>query len=130
MSEDERGELVPLNRKIMRQLAGAEFDEDSRAIGEWLDGGPEPAFSDIADRLLRLHATLARRRWYTPNDLVQRALEDLKTAMNTPRNSGDLKGAVAGLVELTRGIVRGPPRPPGGGKGPLAAQMALGKTDR
>ncbi len=123
-------ELIPLTREAMQQLAGPEFDDDSRAIAEWLADGPAPAFHEIAERLLALHGRLHRRGWYEPDEFVAHAVAELEAAMTAPRGHGHLASAVARLVELTREIVHDPRPPPSGGSGPLAGQMSLGRVRR
>lgn len=125
-SDELAGEPILLNMKAMQKVVGPEFDEDSAAIARWLRDGAEPAFEQIAVRLVAIHEELARRGWYEADDDVRRAIDAVRRCLAEQDLAG-LRGAVARLVEMTRSILRRPPPQPPGKGGPKAAQLSLGK---
>lgn len=129
MSDSEDAEIIPLSKKALRDAIHPEVEDDSRAVAEWFDGGPEPAFEEIGARLLELYATLEKRGWHKPSEVTRRAIDDVKYRTESRNDASELKAAVARLVAITRNILRDPPPRPGGAGGPLAGQMALGKRE-
>jgi hypothetical protein len=103
-----------------------QVEADAEAIRLWVRGADEPDFAAIAERILPAVETLLERNWVKfTDDWRERLEQDVKLASEPPSTAG-YRGAVAELVELVRWALR-PDRPRRPPRGPLAAQMALGR---